>query len=161
MIRTLRHKQRSTLEQVSKEIGISTSALGMYERGMRTPDLKTLMKISKFFEVDINYFYDASYEEVCELSKLLHRDNFPADEVEYAKKRAAGNCELCGNRAPFFTNNGEPYLEIHNIEKEREETKIGIVMLCPNCHKRIEILNSKGEVSYLKNIVEKDRAKNE
>lgn len=36
---------------------------------------------------------------------------------EYAQARAEGYCEYCGELAPFETNDGEPYLEVHHVDE--------------------------------------------
>jgi len=46
--------------QLAAEIGVSTSAIGMYEQGRREPDRKTLMKICHFFDVTADYFLGES-----------------------------------------------------------------------------------------------------
>ena len=46
-------------------------------------------------------------------SSVYVRDPFVA---EYAKRRAKGICQLCGQPAPFWDQKGRPYLESHHIE---------------------------------------------
>lgn len=70
----------------------------------------------------------------------------------YAKMRANGLCQLCGNNAPFIDNNGNPYLEIHHIEwlsKDGKDTIDNTVALCPNCHRKMHILDLKKDRIYL------------
>ena len=71
---------------------------------------------------------------------------------EYAKARAEGYCEYCGELAPFETNDGEPYLEVHHVDELGEggvDHPDKVVALCPVCHKEIhhgergEKMNSK------------------
>ena len=47
-----------TQEALAERLGLSRSAVGMYERGQREPNLKTLGKIAAFFHVDMNYLLD-------------------------------------------------------------------------------------------------------
>lgn len=78
--------------------------------------------------------------------------------VEYTKMRANGHCELCKLKAPFTTLKKEPYLEVHHIDwlsKGGEDTVENTVALCPNCHKKMHILNSEKDVEVLLNIVKK------
>lgn len=149
-IRRLRHQKKETIEQVSAAVGISASALGMYERGMRNPDMKTLLKLAMYFNVDLGSFYHSSEEEINDIKKILTNNIFNQDEINIAKRRAKGNCELCGNRAPFICNNGEPYLEPYSLDNQQ---KVKIVLLCPNCKKKMEVLNLQGDNNYLKNIL--------
>ena len=150
-IRRLRHEKKETIEQVSTAVGISASALGMYERGMRNPDVKTLLKLSTYFNVDLGFLYSSSVEEIRNIKEVIENNLFNEEEIAHAKKRAKDNCELCGKRAPFFHNNGEPYLEPYSIEKQQMKNKIGIVLLCPNCKRKIEVLGLQGDINYLKN----------
>jgi|UniRef100_A0A7V3KNX3 5-methylcytosine-specific restriction protein A len=57
----------------------------------------------------------------------------------YAKRRANGYCEGCGAMAPFTTENGDPYLEVHHItwlSDNGPDDPSNVVALCPNCHRR-------------------------
>jgi 5-methylcytosine-specific restriction endonuclease McrA len=51
---------------------------------------------------------------------------------------ACGLCELCQQAAPFITENGDPYLEVHHvvsIARQGADTVENTVALCPNCHR--------------------------
>ena len=50
-LRCLRRERGYTQAQLGKELGISTSAVGMYEQGRREPDNKILMKICSVLSV--------------------------------------------------------------------------------------------------------------
>jgi hypothetical protein len=59
---------------------------------------------------------------------------------EYARARADGVCEVCDEPAPFETDAGRPYLEIHHIEElgqGGEDHPDKVAAVCPTCHKRI------------------------
>ncbi len=74
-------------------------------------------------------------------SNVFVRDAFVA---EYAKRRANGICQLCGQKAPFYNKEGKPYLESHHIEWISEggsDTIENTVALCPNCHRKMHVLN--------------------
>ena len=76
--------------------------------------------------------------------------------AEYAKKRANGICQLCGKKAPFNRPDGEPYLESHHIEwlsKGGADSIGNTVALCPNCHKKMHIVNLENDVRKLKKII--------
>ena len=64
--------------------------------------------------------------------------------TEYAKRRAKGICELCEQGAPFKTKQNEPYLETHHIEwlcNGGADTIENTVALCPNCHKKMHVVD--------------------
>ncbi|WP_442865218.1 HNH endonuclease [Acinetobacter sp. HY1485] len=63
---------------------------------------------------------------------------------ELAKRLAKGVCQLCEKPAPFFDQKNQPYLETHHIEwlsQGGPDTKENTVALCPNCHKKMHIVN--------------------
>ena len=72
--------------------------------------------------------------------------------TEYAKARANGRCQLCGAMAPFLDQNGKPYLESHHIiwlSKGGSDSVDNTVALCPNCHRKMHILNLPSDVVKL------------
>lgn len=153
-IRELRLQKRLTIQQLASALDIAPSTLGMYERGLRNPDLRIINRISKYFDVDISYFY----EHIIEIDDLKSKlDSLPNERIlNKVKERANGKCELCCSRAPFILNNGEPYLEIVKV-KGNSSDKHYEVALCPNCHKKIDILNLAGEINYLIKKVEEHK----
>ncbi len=71
----------------------------------------------------------------------------------YIKKRADGYCQLCGQKAPFNDKNGEPYLESHHIDwlsKGGMDSVDNCVALCPDCHRKMHILNDTNDIKHLK-----------
>ena len=80
VFKNLRIKSGYTQDGLAEAIGISRSAVSMYENGNREPDFETLEKIADFFNVDMNYLlgsstkttviqkdYEPSYEDVEQL----------------------------------------------------------------------------------------------
>lgn len=60
-LRMLRkEKTRHSMKEFGKIFGLSESAIGMYERDEREPDLKTLNKIADYFDVSIDYLVGRS-----------------------------------------------------------------------------------------------------
>ena len=75
--------------------------------------------------------------------------------AEYARRRADGICELCGEAAPFNKNDGTPFLEIHHIKwlaEGGEDNVSNTVALCPNCHRKMHVLNLEKDVEYLQKV---------
>ena len=73
------------------------------------------------------------------------RDSFVA---AYAKKLAQGTCDLCERDAPFYSVNGEPYLESHHVEwlsNGGHDSVDNVVALCPNCHRKMHIRDEKSD----------------
>lgn len=88
------------------------------------------------------------------ISKQYERNQ---DVVEYVKRKANGYCQLCGNKAPFKNKNDEPFLEVHHIKwlsNGGEDSIENAVALCPNCHRKMHILNLEQDKKILrKNII--------
>jgi 5-methylcytosine-specific restriction endonuclease McrA len=73
--------------------------------------------------------------------------------IRLAKLKANGVCQLCGSTAPFITKDGEPFLEVHHIEWLSNNGKDIIenaIALCPNCHRKMHILDLAEDREYLK-----------
>ncbi|ROO77095.1 HNH endonuclease [Vibrio crassostreae] len=73
--------------------------------------------------------------------------------AELAKRLAEGQCQLCLKPAPFKNTKGEPYLETHHIvwlSKDGDDTPDNTVALCPNCHKKMHIVDDTNDVEALK-----------
>jgi 5-methylcytosine-specific restriction protein A len=78
--------------------------------------------------------------------------------ARYAKKRAAGVCELCGQKAPFEVD-GEPFLESLHIKPVSEgglDSIDNIAALCPNCHRRVYYLKDPKDIEIIRRNVEAD-----
>lgn len=74
----------------------------------------------------------------------------------YAKERADGVCQLCRQEAPFKNNRGEPYLETHHIiwlSEGGADSVDNVVALCPNCHRKMHIVNDEADGRYLLKLV--------
>ncbi|CAK1865391.1 5-methylcytosine-specific restriction enzyme A [Vibrio crassostreae] len=73
--------------------------------------------------------------------------------AELAKRLAKGQCQLCLKPAPFNNAKGDPYLETHHIvwlSKDGDDTPDNTVALCPNCHKKMHIVDDTNDVKTLK-----------
>ncbi len=57
VLRKLRKDKKLTQTQLANALGLSISAISMYERGDREPDFKTLEKISDYFGVSLDYLH--------------------------------------------------------------------------------------------------------
>lgn len=78
--------------------------------------------------------------------------------AEYARRRADGICQLCGNPAPFNRSDGTPYLESHHIDwlaNGGEDSIENTVALCPNCHRKMHIVGDPEDVDWLKSANKK------
>ena len=74
---------------------------------------------------------------------------------EYALHRANGRCELCEKSAPFKRKDGTPFLEVHHIQwisRGGPDTIENTVSLCPNCHKKMHILDIGSDKTKLESV---------
>jgi len=80
-IKLLRLQKNLTQEQLAEIIGISRSALSMYELNEREPDIETIIKFADFFQVSTDYLLGrvdhpaqtnpSSYSDLKELVRLV------------------------------------------------------------------------------------------
>lgn len=76
--------------------------------------------------------------------------------ARYAKERAHGICQLCQANAPFQSRRNEPYLETHHIiwlAQGGSDSVDNVVALCPNCHRKMHVVNAPRDVAYLQKLV--------
>lgn len=84
----LRKSKGLTQEQLADKLGISSSAISAYERGIREPNFETIGSIADFFNVDQGFLLgdspirrkyafdkDGSYEFQTIIDKILMTDN--------------------------------------------------------------------------------------
>ena len=69
-LRALRTGRGLTQEELARQLGVSKSALCMYERGEREPRRETLLAIARLFGVDLS--------ELFGLPRTAHLDRIPA-----------------------------------------------------------------------------------
>jgi len=58
----------------------------------------------------------------------------------YVRRRADGQCEGCGQPAPFLTARGHAYLEPHHTRRLSDggpDDYHHVIALCPTCHRRV------------------------
>lgn len=61
-IKVLREERGLTRQELAKELGISLSALGNYERGDRTPDADLIITLAYHFGVSSDFILGLTYE---------------------------------------------------------------------------------------------------
>jgi 5-methylcytosine-specific restriction enzyme A len=64
--------------------------------------------------------------------------------AELARRNAKGKCQLCNCIAPFLNKENVPFLEVHHIEwlsKGGTDAIDNTVALCPNCHRKMHVLD--------------------
>ncbi len=67
----LRRRAGLSQQQLAEAVGLSRSAVGMYETGKREPDIDTLRMFSEVFKVDMNTLTSPQTAEDAEMAELL------------------------------------------------------------------------------------------
>lgn len=114
-----------------------------------------LSKVNIYSECNSTNMFDADINEIRRIAIQVDPDqNEPLSDPlkrmvtirnrsknvrTYAILRAAGLCEACGMSAPFVTSNGDPFLEVHHIDRLGDgglDRIDRVAAVCPNCHRR-------------------------
>lgn len=93
------------------------------------------------------------------MTKMKYRRRSPYIAA-YVKRRAKGCCELCGKPAPFLDREGNPYLEIHHVvwlSDKGADSIENAAALCPNCHRKMHIVQASEDVLYLKKLLKEKK----
>lgn len=67
----LRKQRGLSQQQLAEALGLSRSAIGMYETGKREPDMEVLKLFGDFFNADMNTLVASPSDETAELNELL------------------------------------------------------------------------------------------
>ena len=71
-LKKLRQSRGLTQADVAVRLGISASTVGMYEQGRREPDLETMQKICKLYNVTPDYLVNADFDAPSEISDMIN-----------------------------------------------------------------------------------------
>lgn len=82
-IKELREKSGIKQKDMANELGIGLSTLSQYETGKREPDMQTVIKIAKYFNVSVDYLIRATPESNSADSEKLAED---AEDAELLNK---------------------------------------------------------------------------
>lgn len=74
-LQELRKQKRINQTQLAKELGISRSAIAMYECGDRMPNYETLEAIADYFNVSISYLLGKEKEPIDYSDDKLYKIN--------------------------------------------------------------------------------------
>lgn len=142
----------------TRELSLFTYVKWLYQKLGKPPKTRWVSehkkKLQKLYH-DIEYF-DKKYpnSKKVEVLRMERSEKVAA----YVRERANGVCQLCGKPAPFYNKNGEPVLECHHvvwIAKGGVDEPSNAVALCPNCHRKMHILDIDEDVRYLKQKTKK------
>ena len=117
------------------------------------PDAEQKIQIEHASEEYVNSIVSSEAGRRQVISSVFARN---AEVVKETKKRAKGICQLCGQPAPFIDKNGSPYLEVHHVvwlSRGGEDSTANTLALCPNCHKRVHILDRDEDIEKMQSVV--------
>lgn len=80
-IQALRRSSHLKQDQLAEKIGVSTSAIGMYEQGRREPSYEVLIKIATYFGVTTDYLIGINDDKPSDEYIL-------GDRIKFLRKRA-------------------------------------------------------------------------
>lgn len=86
-LKKLREEKGITQKELSELLNISTSAYGYYEQGKSFPNLETILLLSEYYNVSIDYLLGKSNYKYC-VETLLKKFNIPSyneDSIEKIK----------------------------------------------------------------------------
>ena len=81
---------------------------------------------------------------------------------EMVKRIAEGKCQMCGKEAPFYDKDKVPYLEEHHVKRLADggsDTMDNVVAICPNCHRKVHVLNDGENNNILEEIARQNDKK--
>lgn len=88
---------------------------------------------------------------------VYYRDPYLKQMV---KRIADGKCQYCSSDAPFVDKQGAPYLEAHHVIRLADGGQDAIdnmVAICPNCHRKVHVLNDEADTIILEGIAEQNK----
>ncbi|WP_230669148.1 HNH endonuclease [Methanosarcina barkeri] len=151
-------KLRDELVQALEEVGMVDRQIFLSKEYL---DKKEQENINKAFQLSI-YELEKKIDAKTKKQTLkttsaasVRYDRDP-DVSALALKKANGYCQLCGNLAPFLKKDGTPFLEVHHIRWLSEggvDDKTNTVALCPNCHRKMHILDLQDDRDFLINSI--------
>lgn len=69
-IALLRRQRGMSQKELAQRLGVSPSAVGMYEQGRREPDCAGLVRLAEIFEVSPGFLLTGNAESGCDLRAL-------------------------------------------------------------------------------------------
>ena len=151
-IKKTRLQRKVTQQQLADAIGVNVSVISKYETGSVTPPIKRLELIANILNVDLKELIIDTYVPYSYIERRTIKKDCYLETL--IKLGAKGNCELCKKKAPFKDKLGKPYLEVFIIDENAMvlEPTQNMIALCPNCYKRITVLDDANDIEMLREI---------
>ena len=169
-IKQVRLSRKMTQKQLGEAIGVDHTIISKYEKGSTIPSVVRLEMMAKVLNVSVDELLgneEVQKEDVTISYKfndiVLDADKKHVDESLLLRRLIAyrnGLCELCGHEAPFKSKDGTPFLESHYVKwlsQGGSQTIDNMVVLCPNCHRRIHELADPSDTEILTNMAKQHK----
>ena len=84
-LRAMRMRKGYTQHQLADTLGVSVSAVGMYERGLRKPTPELLVRLSRLFSISTDYLLGIEKQPVSveEMLKQIYDSLMESDGLTY------------------------------------------------------------------------------
>lgn len=124
MLKYLREREGLSQRELAKKIGMSASAICMYENGNRQPKFEDEETIADFFNVDLNTlrgrrtYTDADYEEIAKAMQLYNAYEKASPEVRLAIETLLKPIQSIPKVQPLGSS--QPAPELPHLKKDKE-----------------------------------------
>lgn len=117
-LKYLREQKKLSQEEFAEEFGLSPSAIGMWERGSRKPDIETIVRITQYFGVTLDELVlkDLRPSAPVYVSNLRYlRKKHNITQTEFAKVLGfRGKQSICAIET------GDAYISVDNLIKSAD-----------------------------------------
>ncbi len=136
-IKELRKQRKITLQQLSKQTGISVSSLSAYENNRRSPKIENWIKLAEFFNVPVSYLQG--------LAEVNYRD-------ENALRKRFNSSDLAKRLGLELGKNDKPIISASYLGlMQRDETFTNISRLKKVLFQEISSISSEEQYKQLSN----------
>ena len=149
----LKHKEfLSSDAKLAATLGVTRGYLCSVRKGRKSVSLN----LAKVIFSRLGKTFDIATLEQLFVPKKVRSYTIDLNSIrKILISRAKGHCQLCGLKAPFQEADGTPYLEPHHlvpVSNGGSDTPNNMVVLCPNCHRKIELFPTHEDQQRLESL---------
>jgi len=129
-LKKLREDNGLSQTDLADKIGISRGSISFYEKGSRTPDIEILDKVSRYFNVPLEYlmgYVATTKRENIEIDKALGLSDHTIEVLEYASQRPSFSAMVLLHTINLLIGNED--MRSSNSEDETDDSKKGLQIL--------------------------------
>lgn len=102
-LRKLRKNKGETLEHAAREIGVTRSTLGLYEKGENVPDVKVIVRIASHYGATVNYLLGEDEHPTYSATYIAKETGLSSEAIEVLRDNVQHNSEHKGTEGSFGT----------------------------------------------------------